>query len=116
MIAPLALAFVAIVAGPRDTEPTVFTAPLDPFKISGNLYYVGSRDLAAYLVVTPEGNILINATSRRRPRRFATASSSSAFTGPIRRFCSTAKHTTITPPAQPTCSARPTMAAARATS
>jgi metallo-beta-lactamase class B len=26
----------------------------------GNLYYVGSKDLASYLVVTPEGNILIN--------------------------------------------------------
>jgi metallo-beta-lactamase class B len=26
----------------------------------GNLYYVGSKDLASYLVVTPAGNILIN--------------------------------------------------------
>ena len=32
-----------------------------PFRILGNLYYVGSDDLAAYLVTTPEGNILINA-------------------------------------------------------
>jgi metallo-beta-lactamase class B len=30
------------------------------FKIAGNLYYVGTADLAAYLVVTPQGNILIN--------------------------------------------------------
>jgi metallo-beta-lactamase class B len=61
MIASLALALVAIVAAPHDSEPAAFTTPLDPFKISGNLYYVGSRDLAAYLVVTPKGNILINA-------------------------------------------------------
>jgi metallo-beta-lactamase class B len=61
VIFSLALAFVASVAAPRDSEPAVFTTPLDPFKISGNLYYVGSRDLAAYLVVTPDGNILINA-------------------------------------------------------
>jgi metallo-beta-lactamase class B len=61
MIASLALAFVTIVAAPHDTEPSAFTTPLDPFQISGNLYYVGSRDLAAYLVVTPNGNILINA-------------------------------------------------------
>ena len=31
-----------------------------PFRIAGNLYYVGSQDLAAYLVVTPSGDILIN--------------------------------------------------------
>jgi metallo-beta-lactamase class B len=30
------------------------------FKIAGNLYYVGTADLAAYLVTTPQGNILIN--------------------------------------------------------
>jgi metallo-beta-lactamase class B len=31
------------------------------FRIAGNLYYVGTADLAAYLVHTPQGNILINA-------------------------------------------------------
>src|ERR1700693_3102848 len=30
------------------------------FKIAGNLYYVGTADLAVYLVSTPQGNILIN--------------------------------------------------------
>ena len=30
------------------------------FKIAGNLYYVGTADLAVYLINTPEGNILIN--------------------------------------------------------
>ena len=30
------------------------------FKIAGNLYYVGTADLAVYLVATPQGNILIN--------------------------------------------------------
>jgi metallo-beta-lactamase class B len=30
------------------------------FKIAGNLYYVGSADLAVYLIATPQGNILIN--------------------------------------------------------
>lgn len=38
-----------------------WVAPTAPFRISGNLYYVGSRDLAAYLITTPKGNILINA-------------------------------------------------------
>ena len=30
------------------------------FKIAGNLYYIGTADLAVYLIHTPEGNILIN--------------------------------------------------------
>ncbi|MGC2583943.1 MAG: subclass B3 metallo-beta-lactamase, partial [Acidobacteriaceae bacterium] len=32
-----------------------------------NLYYVGSQDLASYLVVTPKGNILINANLASSP-------------------------------------------------
>lgn len=34
--------------------------PFPPFRIAGNLYYVGTDDLATYLIVTPKGNILIN--------------------------------------------------------
>jgi len=30
------------------------------FRIAGNLYYVGTADLAVYLVATPQGHILIN--------------------------------------------------------
>jgi len=41
------------------TNPT-WTEPFPPFHIAGNLYYVGSRGLANYLVTTPQGNILIN--------------------------------------------------------
>jgi metallo-beta-lactamase class B len=47
--------------------PVDWTTPVAPFQISGNLYYVGSRDLAAYLVVTPKGNILINANLESSP-------------------------------------------------
>lgn len=31
-----------------------------PFRIAGNLYYVGTYDLACYLIATPQGHILIN--------------------------------------------------------
>lgn len=31
-----------------------------PFRIVGNLYYVGTYDLACYLITTPKGDILIN--------------------------------------------------------
>jgi metallo-beta-lactamase class B len=37
-----------------------WTEPFPPFHIADNLYYVGSKGLANYLVTTPQGNILIN--------------------------------------------------------
>jgi photosystem II stability/assembly factor-like uncharacterized protein/glyoxylase-like metal-dependent hydrolase (beta-lactamase superfamily II) len=37
-----------------------WTRPFPPFRIAGNLYYVGTYDLASYLIVTPAGDILIN--------------------------------------------------------
>jgi metallo-beta-lactamase class B len=40
--------------------PADWLKPFPPFQIAGNLYYVGSTDLASYLIVTPKGNILIN--------------------------------------------------------
>ena len=44
-----------------------WTTPMAPFRIADNLYYVGSRDLAAYLVVTPAGDILINSNYTSSP-------------------------------------------------
>jgi metallo-beta-lactamase class B len=37
-----------------------WTRPLAPFRILGNIYWVGSYDLSTYLITTPDGNILIN--------------------------------------------------------
>jgi metallo-beta-lactamase class B len=37
-----------------------WTEPFPPFHIAGNLYYVGSKGLANYLIVSQHGNILIN--------------------------------------------------------
>jgi metallo-beta-lactamase class B len=44
-----------------------WTTPLAPFRIADNLYYVGSQDLASYLVVTPKGDILINSSLESSP-------------------------------------------------
>lgn len=41
-------------------DPYPMPKPFPPFRIAGNLYYVGTDDLASYLIVTPKGNILIN--------------------------------------------------------
>jgi metallo-beta-lactamase class B len=40
-------------------------AQFPPHKIIGNLYYVGTRTLSSFLIVTPQGNILINSTYER---------------------------------------------------
>src|SRR6201984_3285922 len=37
-----------------------WTESFPPFRIAGNLYYVGSKGLASYLITTAQGNILIN--------------------------------------------------------
>jgi metallo-beta-lactamase class B len=37
-----------------------WTEPFPSFHIAGNLYYVGSKGLANYLITTPAGHILIN--------------------------------------------------------
>jgi metallo-beta-lactamase class B len=39
-----------------------WTTAFPPFRIAGNLYYVGSKDLASYLVATQQGHILINSS------------------------------------------------------
>ena len=48
------------VGGPDD-----MTTPFPPHKVIGNIYYVGTRSLAVFLIVTPEGNILVNSTYER---------------------------------------------------
>jgi metallo-beta-lactamase class B len=37
-----------------------WTKPFPPFRMVGNVYWVGSYDLSTYLITTPAGNILIN--------------------------------------------------------
>ena len=41
------------------------TTAFPPHKIIGNIYYVGTKTLSSFLVVTPEGNILIDSTYER---------------------------------------------------
>lgn len=51
------------VTAQKISEPTPreeWTRPYEPFRIAGNLYYVGTYDLGCYLITTSQGNILIN--------------------------------------------------------
>ena len=47
-------------AGEASAQNADWTEPFAPFRIAGNLYYVGSKGLANYLITTPQGHILIN--------------------------------------------------------
>ena len=64
MTRPLALLLtvltcLASVTAARAQSPD-WTEPFPPFQIADNLYYVGSKGLANYLITTPQGHILIN--------------------------------------------------------
>jgi metallo-beta-lactamase class B len=39
-----------------------WTQPFPPYRVIGNVYYVGSRGLASYLIATSDGLILINSS------------------------------------------------------
>src|ERR1044072_2818509 len=51
---------VLLPAGARAQGNPDWHRAIPGFKIAGNLYYVGTADLAVYLIATPQGNILIN--------------------------------------------------------
>src|SRR5580693_2270069 len=45
--------------------PADQTTQFPPHKIIGNIYYVGTKTLSSFLIVTPQGNILIDSTYER---------------------------------------------------
>ena len=65
----LAIALIALAFGQSASAQSNadWTTPLAPFRIAEGLYYVGSKDLASYLVVTPQGDILINSSLESSP-------------------------------------------------
>src|SRR5581483_11531474 len=55
-----ALLLLLVFAASLTAQNPDWHASFPAFKIAGNLYYVGTADLAVYLIRTPQGNILIN--------------------------------------------------------
>lgn len=39
---------------------TVQSEPVEPFRVLGNIYFVGTRNIGSYLVTTPDGHFLID--------------------------------------------------------
>ena len=64
MIAKLfaALSALVLIGAAPASDPPAWTRPIAPFHIIGNVYYVGSEGLAAYLITTPKGAILLDGT------------------------------------------------------
>src|SRR3954454_1599031 len=66
LMAALGLAPTTFAQGNNGVDPTLasltaeWKAPFAPHHVVGNVYYVGSAGLAAYLITTPAGHILIN--------------------------------------------------------
>jgi metallo-beta-lactamase class B len=52
--------FTRITYAQHPTGDPEWVKPYKPFRIVGNLYYVGTSDLACYLITTQQGHILIN--------------------------------------------------------
>jgi metallo-beta-lactamase class B len=61
-IAVLALGafWTASVSAQQDATFRSWNQPVAPFHILGNLYYVGTNEIAVYLLTTPEGSILLD--------------------------------------------------------
>lgn len=51
---------LVLVSADKPAQDNDWTQPFPAFRIAGNLYYVGSKGLANYLITTPQGHILIN--------------------------------------------------------
>lgn len=54
----LAMPSLAITQSPE--QRPVWNKPIAPFRIVGNVHYVGSEELAAYLITGPRGHVLID--------------------------------------------------------
>ena len=53
---------VIVMAPALAADPPDWSTPVKPFRIAGNIYYVGTKGLAAYLIVSKRGAILLDGT------------------------------------------------------
>jgi metallo-beta-lactamase class B len=57
----LILCFSFFAAAQKSDGDRKMNQPVEPFKIIGNIYYVGASDVTSFLITTPQGHILIDA-------------------------------------------------------
>jgi metallo-beta-lactamase class B len=51
---------VAVLPSQPVSTPESWSAPYAPFAVARNIYYVGTQELGSYLIVTPNGHILVD--------------------------------------------------------
>ena len=51
--------FVGVLAQ-KNEQDRAWNQPVEPFRIAGNIYYVGASDITSYLITTPKGHLLID--------------------------------------------------------
>ena len=51
---------VTLLAQRNASERAAWNAPVEPFRIVGNIYYVGVSGVTSFLITTPEGSILVD--------------------------------------------------------
>jgi metallo-beta-lactamase class B len=55
-----ALMSVCAVHAQKTEQDRAWNQPVEPFRIAGNLYYVGANEIASYLITTPAGHIVLD--------------------------------------------------------
>lgn len=58
--AALLLLAPALAHSQADPQSRASNQPVEPYRIAGNLYYVGASDVTSFLIATPEGLILLD--------------------------------------------------------
>jgi len=56
----LALLLPVAIDAQRDETSRSWNRPVKPFRIIGNVYYVGAFEVSAFLITTPQGHILLD--------------------------------------------------------
>jgi metallo-beta-lactamase class B len=56
----LLLLVPALVHAQADPTSRSWNQPVEPYRIAGNLYYVGASDITSYLITTPQGHIVLD--------------------------------------------------------
>lgn len=60
LVGLVAIAGVVLFGKWRDATRRGGQLPADPFRIAGNLYYVGANDVTSFLITGPDGHVLID--------------------------------------------------------
>ena len=56
-----AIAFASSVAAQQSESDRASNQPLKPFRVIGNIYYVGASEVTSFLITSPAGHVLLDA-------------------------------------------------------